>query len=110
MDADVAAVEEVAGRESVEVVSVCRVSVCRVSAQIVSRVETGASDADCGFLLQLAMPHTKAMMRMRGFMIIVVILYVLKTKRSNLPLWARCFSCGAYRTRTSDLLRDRQAF
>ena len=73
MDADVAAVEDVAGRESVEVVSVCRVSVCRVSAQIVSRVETGSSDADCGFLLQLAMAHTKAMMRMRGFMIIVVI-------------------------------------
>lgn len=68
MDGDVAAVEEVAGRESVEVVSVCRVSVCRVS-----RVETGASDADCGFLLQLAMAHTIAMMRMRGFMIIVVI-------------------------------------
>ena len=68
MDADVAAVEEVAGRESVEVVSVCRVSV-----QIVSRVETGSSDADCGFLLQLAMAHTIAMMRMRGFMIIVVI-------------------------------------
>ena len=73
MDADVAAVEEVADRESVEVVSVCRVSACRVSAQIVSRVETGASDADCGFLLQLAMAHTIAMMRMRGFMIIVVI-------------------------------------
>ena len=77
MAADVAAVEEVAGRESVEVevevVSVCRVSACRVSAQIVSRVETGASDADCGFLLQLAMAHTIAMMRMRGFMIIVVI-------------------------------------
>ena len=107
MDADVAAVEEVAGKESVEVEVV---SVCRVSAQIVSRVETGASDADCGFLLQLAMAHTIAMMRMRGFMIIVVILYVLKTKKSNLPLWARCFSCGAYRTRTSDLLRDRQAF
>ena len=68
VDADVAAVEVVAGRESVEVVEVCR-----VSAQIVSRVETGASDADCGFLLQLAMAHTIAMMRMRGFMIIVVI-------------------------------------
>ena len=73
VDADVAAVEEVAGRESVEVVEVCR-----VSAQIVSRVETGASDADCGFLLQLAMAHTIAMMRMRGFMIIVVIFNVKK--------------------------------
>lgn len=73
MDADVAAVEDVAGRESVEVESVEVVSVCRVSAQIVSRVETGASDADCGFLLQLGMAHTIAMMRMRGFMIIVVI-------------------------------------
>ena len=71
-----AAVEEVAGRESVEVVEVCR-----VSAQIVSRVETGASDADCGFLLQLAMAHTIAMMRMRGFMIIVVIFNVKKEKQ-----------------------------